>query len=89
MTPEAPRAAARPVELTNHGDTRTDPWYWLRDREDPEVIAYLNRLSDLLFVLARAAPPNTARSIGAFSHVSLPLSSARASSGAAPSGPSR
>ena len=41
MTPEAPRAAARPVELTNHGDTRTDPWYWLRDRDDPEVIAHL------------------------------------------------
>ena len=34
-------AAARPVELTRHGDVRVDPYYWLRDREDPEVIAYL------------------------------------------------
>lgn len=24
-----------------HGDTRIDPWYWLRDRDDPEVLAYL------------------------------------------------
>jgi oligopeptidase B len=25
-----------------HGDTRDDPYYWLRDRANPEVIAYLN-----------------------------------------------
>ena len=36
--PDAPR---RPTELTAHGDTRIDDWYWLRDRDDPEVIAYL------------------------------------------------
>jgi oligopeptidase B len=24
-----------------HGDERTDDWYWLADREDPDVIAYL------------------------------------------------
>jgi oligopeptidase B len=36
-----PAAPARPVELTLHGDTRVDPWYWLRDRENPEVIDYL------------------------------------------------
>src|SRR5881392_3119676 len=36
--PEAPR---RPTELKAHGDTRVDDWYWLRDRDDPEVIAYL------------------------------------------------
>ncbi len=41
MTPDAPLAAARPVELTRHGDVRVDPYYWLRDRENPEVIAYL------------------------------------------------
>jgi oligopeptidase B len=28
-------------ELTIHGDTRIDNYYWLNDREDPEVIAYL------------------------------------------------
>lgn len=28
-------------ELSIHGDTRIDPYYWLNKREDPEVIAYL------------------------------------------------
>src|SRR5689334_8427094 len=27
--------------VTMHGDTRDDPYYWLRDRANPEVIAYL------------------------------------------------
>lgn len=39
--PAPPLAPARPVELTAHGDTRRDPWFWLRDRDDPEVLAYL------------------------------------------------
>jgi oligopeptidase B len=31
----------RPVELEAHGDTRIDDWFWLRDKDDPEVIAHL------------------------------------------------
>ena len=38
---EAPVAAKKPKELTIHGHTRTDDYYWLRERENPEVIAYL------------------------------------------------
>ncbi len=38
---EPPRAEARPHELETHGDVRVDEYYWLREREDPEVIAYL------------------------------------------------
>ena len=38
---EAPRAAKIPKELTIHGDSRVDNYYWLRERENPEVIAYL------------------------------------------------
>jgi oligopeptidase B len=30
-----------PHQLTEHGDVRSDDWYWLRNRDDPEVIAYL------------------------------------------------
>jgi oligopeptidase B len=30
-----------PHQLTEHGDVRNDDWYWLRNRDDPEVIAYL------------------------------------------------
>ncbi len=41
-TPQ-PRSARRiPHTVTMHGDTRDDPYYWLRDRTNPEVIAYLN-----------------------------------------------
>ena len=38
---EAPRPEKRPVELELHGVTRTDEYYWLRERENPEVIAQL------------------------------------------------
>ncbi len=36
--PSAPR---RPHVVSAHGDDREDPWFWLRQREDPEVLAYL------------------------------------------------
>ena len=36
-----PIADRRPVTLTAHGDDRVDDYYWLRERDDPEVIAYL------------------------------------------------
>ncbi len=36
-----PRAAQRPHVVSAHGDDREDPWFWLRDRDDPEVLAYL------------------------------------------------
>jgi oligopeptidase B len=38
---QPPMAKQIPHELTIHGDTRVDPFYWLNQREDPEVIAYL------------------------------------------------
>ncbi len=36
-----PMARVEAVELEEHGDVRTDPYYWLRDRENQEVIDYL------------------------------------------------
>jgi oligopeptidase B len=36
-----PRADRRPQLRTHHGDTFADPYEWLRDKEDPEVIAHL------------------------------------------------
>ncbi|HWF22194.1 MAG TPA: S9 family peptidase [Acidimicrobiales bacterium] len=36
-----PQAQRRPVELEAHGDVRIDDWYWLRDKDDPQVIDHL------------------------------------------------
>src|SRR5690606_33781640 len=35
-------------ELTIHGHTRIDPYYWLNDRSNPEVIDYLKQENDYL-----------------------------------------
>ena len=39
---QAPKAKKIPKEHNIHGDVRIDNYYWLRDREDQEVIDYLN-----------------------------------------------
>src|SRR5579872_7184144 len=36
-----PVAKIVPHSMTVHGDTRTDNYFWLRDRKDPDTIAYL------------------------------------------------
>jgi oligopeptidase B len=38
---EPPVAKKIPKELTAHGDTRIDNYYWLNQRDNPEVLAYL------------------------------------------------
>jgi len=38
---DAPVAPARPHTLRHAGDVRVDPWFWLAQRDDPEVLAYL------------------------------------------------
>ena len=39
--PVPPVPERRPERLEAHGDVRIDDWYWLRDKEDPAVIAHL------------------------------------------------
>src|ERR1700759_3807985 len=39
--PTPPIAKQVPTERTHHGDTVTDPYAWLANPKDPEVIAYL------------------------------------------------
>ncbi len=39
--PTPPQAARRPKVLEKHGDRRVDPYYWMREKANPEVIAYL------------------------------------------------
>ena len=36
-----PLAPRRPHVVSAHGHDREDPWYWLRERDDPGVLAYL------------------------------------------------
>ncbi len=42
VTPEPPFAPERPRILEAHGDRRVDLYYWLRERNNPEVISYLD-----------------------------------------------
>src|SRR5262245_49915286 len=40
--PDRPPIAKRSPHLRSvHGRTSEDPWYWLRDRDDPDVVGYL------------------------------------------------
>ena len=41
--PPAPDAPERPVETSMHGDVLVDEYGWLREKENPEVIEYLER----------------------------------------------
>lgn len=36
-----PSAKIENTEFQEHGNTRVDPYYWLKDKTNPEVIAYL------------------------------------------------
>ena len=37
-----PIAKKQPKSLEKHGDVRVDDYYWMNDREDQEVLDYLN-----------------------------------------------
>ncbi len=45
LTPSVPQ---RPHPITRHGDTREDPYYWLMDRDNPEVLELLRAENDFL-----------------------------------------
>ena len=45
-TIQPPIAKKIPHALEKHGHVRNDDYYWLNDRENPEVIAYLNAEND-------------------------------------------
>ena len=40
-SPVPPAAPRRTHTLMTHGDTRVDPWHWLREQDDPATMAYL------------------------------------------------
>ncbi|NNE75931.1 MAG: S9 family peptidase, partial [Pricia sp.] len=41
-----PIAKKIPKKLEKHGDIRIDNYYWLKDRDNPEVLSYLNAEND-------------------------------------------
>lgn len=41
-----PVAKKKPHTIEKHGNVRTDNYYWLNERENPEVIDYLNQEND-------------------------------------------
>ncbi len=41
LNEKLPRIEKKPKKLTIHGDERIDNYYWLNDRENPDVIEYL------------------------------------------------
>ncbi|MCB0083146.1 MAG: oligopeptidase B, partial [Caldilineaceae bacterium] len=43
-----PVAPKRPHQITQHGQTRIDDYYWMRDKNDPETMKYLRAESDYL-----------------------------------------
>ena len=46
---QPPVAPRKPKAITRHGDRRVDPYFWLREKSNPEVIAHLdaeNRYTD-------------------------------------------
>lgn len=42
----APQTPKRPFEITRHGDTRIDPYYWLMDAKNPEVMEHIKAEND-------------------------------------------
>ncbi|MFN3315711.1 MAG: S9 family peptidase, partial [Raineya sp.] len=46
--PTPPKAAIKPKELITHGHKRLDNYYWLNERENPEVIDYLKAENEYL-----------------------------------------
>jgi oligopeptidase B len=55
--PEAPAARVVPRTSTVHGDTRTDEYFWMRNREDPEVLAYLEAENRYTAAVMRPTEP--------------------------------
>jgi oligopeptidase B len=55
LTP--PIARLHPVEHVIHNDRRIDPYNWLREKENPEVIAYLNAENAYTDAILRDSEP--------------------------------
>lgn len=57
LSAQTPTAPKRPHTLTRHGITRIDNYYWMRDRNDPETMKYLNAETDYLEEMMQHTKP--------------------------------
>ncbi len=55
--PRPPIAKTIPTTVTLHGDVRMDDYAWLRDRENPEVVAYLDAENAYTAAMMRRTEP--------------------------------
>ncbi len=54
---DAPVAPIQPKTLRLHGDTRVDNYFWLREKDKPETLAYLQAENAHAEALTRASKP--------------------------------
>jgi len=57
VLPQPPLAKKLPKEMTLHGHTRADEFYWLNQRENPEVLAYLQAENAYTDAVMKPAAP--------------------------------
>lgn len=50
---QPPVAKIHPTETSVHGDTRSDDYFWLRDRSNPDTIAYLEAENEYMRAMTR------------------------------------
>lgn len=55
--PAPPRAKQIPYAITVHGDTRQDPYHWLQDKKQAEVLAYLKAENAYTDAIMRSTKP--------------------------------
>jgi oligopeptidase B len=55
--PAYPIAPQRPHEITQHGQARLDEYFWMRYRDDPAVIEYLQAENDYLEEIMQHTQP--------------------------------
>lgn len=61
QVPQPPEADVRKTELTAHGHTRIDNYFWLRDRNDRNVLEYLRAENDYLDAVMADTKPLEAK----------------------------
>ena len=50
---EPPVAEKSPTRLEKHNQVRVDEYYWLRERENPKVIEYLNQENEYMEAMTK------------------------------------